>query len=248
MYNLAYRENIYDAQPHNRGVLRINDFYYPKSLKELLNKHTPQELYFEGNISLLEKSGIGFCGSRSATEKGISTVRDCAEQVVEAGLVVISGNAAGIDTAAHFTALNSGGETILVLAEGINHFRIKRELRNVWDWSRVLVISQFKPEYRWQSFRAMSRNQIIIALSKVMIVIEASEKGGTIEAGKSTIRMNMPLFVAEYGDMSSTQGNSVLLSMGAQKLKKSATTEKAQLSRLLAAANQAQSSLQPSLF
>lgn len=67
-------------------------------------------------------------------------------------------------------------ELFFVLPEGINHFRIKKILAGFWDWNRVLVISQFEPEDSWQTFRAMTRNQLIIALSHAMVVIEASEK------------------------------------------------------------------------
>ena len=48
----------------------------------------------------------------------------------------------------------------------------------MWDWDRVLVVSQFQPDEPWKAFRAMTRNQLIIALSRVMIVIEAGENGG----------------------------------------------------------------------
>lgn len=118
-----------------------------------------------GNLALLDVPGLGFCGSRKASEKGIDVATDCAEQAVKAGFVVISGNAAGVDLAAHHTALAQGGATILVLAEGINSFRIRRELKPVWDWDRVLVISQFPAAAVWQAYRAMERNDVIIALA-----------------------------------------------------------------------------------
>lgn len=232
---LASRREHYgpiDIDNIDEGVLHRDEGSYPQKLKEVLGKLAPASIYYKGNLSLLDKQGVGFCGSRNASEKGLRTAKDCAEQVVDESLVVVSGNASGVDLVAHRTALENGGTTILVLPEGLNHFRIKKELREVWDWSRVLVISQFKPQEIWQAYRAMSRNQIIIGLSEAMIVIEAQEKGGTIEAGKSALKLKVPLFVAEYQDMTHTQGNVRLLEMGAARLKKKQSVGKAKLTSL----------------
>ncbi len=232
MTHRAKHPNSDDMNGVERGVLCSDDANYPKNLKEVLGKKSPAMLHFVGNISLLDKHGFGFCGSRIASDKGLETAKDCAEQVAKNDFTVISGYAAGVDMAAHYTALASGGSTILVLPEGIEHFRIKKELRNVWDWSKVLILSQCQPHEIWQAYHAMNRNQVIIALSKAMIVIEAQEKGGTIEAGKSALKLHMPLFVAEYTDMQNTPGNDVLLQQGAIGLRKSRSEGRAILTPL----------------
>ncbi len=207
-----------------------SDYAYPSRLLTVLNKKAPTTLYLQGNISLLEMDGIGFSGSRKSSQKGIDTVRDCAEQAANAGLTVISGNAAGIDLEAHYHALSANGSTILVLPEGINHFRIKRALAPVWDWERTLVISQFNPDDAWKSYRAMTRNQVIIGLSKAMIVIEAGEKGGTMNAGMETLKRDTPLYVAEYQDMSiDARGNKKLLELGGKRLARSRSTVRANM-------------------
>lgn len=224
--------DVNDADGIDEGVLHLDDSLYPVSLKQILGKHAPTALYYKGNLALLMKQGVGFCGSRNASDKGLDTAKDCAEQVADESLVVISGNASGVDLVAHRTALEKGGSTILVLPEGMNHFRIKKELRDMWDWPRVLVITQFKPTEIWQAYRAMTRNQVIIGLSKAMIVIEAQEKGGTIEAGKSALKLKVPLFVAEYQDMTHTPGNVRLLEMGAATLKKRQSAGRAKLTSL----------------
>ena len=217
----------------NKGVLYFDDVNYPEKLKSVLNKQAPKELHYLGNLKILNKKGIGFCGSRNASLKGLAAASDCAEQIVENNATAISGYANGVDIVAHYTALKFGGTTIIVLPEGIDKFRVKKEIQEVWDWERVLVISQFKPDDMWQAYRAMNRNQVIIALSDAMIVIEAQEKGGTIEAGKSTIKLKMPLFVVEYEDMLNSGGNSILLQMGAKSLKKSKTSGRASIRAVL---------------
>lgn len=201
-----------------------------------------------GNLDLLDTPGLGFCGSRKASEKGIAVTIDCAEQAVRAGFTVISGNAAGVDFAAHHTALASGGATILVLPEGIDRFRIRQELRAVWDWARVLVISPFVPEAVWQAYRAMERNDVIIALSRAMIVVEAGETGGTLAAGLRTLQLGKPLFVAEYENIEQVApGNAQLLGKGASRLRRSRETGRANVAALREIAAQ-QRPVQPALL
>lgn len=186
-----------------------------------------------GNLSLLEMPGLGFCGSRKASVKGITVAEDCAEQAVKAGFAVISGYAAGVDFAAHRAALASGGATVLVLAKGIERFSIRQELKPVWDWERALVISQFSPNATWKVWRAMQRNEVIIGLSCAMVVIEAGEKGGTIAAGLRTLELGKPLFVADYENIETVApGNALLLAKGATRLRRSRETGRANITVL----------------
>ncbi|MBU1533413.1 MAG: DNA-protecting protein DprA [Gammaproteobacteria bacterium] len=213
---------------------------YPSAVIDALKGKAPEVLYCLGNRDLLNRTGVGFCGSRKSSQKGLETAQDCAFQVSEAGFNVISGNAAGVDFEAHKAALVSGGTTILVLPEGINHFRVKRAFNDVWDWERVLIVSQFEPDSAWKSFRAMERNQLIIALSKAMIVIEAGETGGTLNAGMATLKIGRPLFVALYENMiNQAPGNDRLLQLGGQRLTKSRATGKAKLTTLFEEASKA---------
>lgn len=217
-----------------KGVLLQNDLRYPKRLLILLGKRAPEELNFQGNLKLLECKTIGFCGSRAASLKGLETAEDCARQAAKLGWVIISGNATGIDLRAHYSALSSGGNTILVLPEGLDHFRIKKELRTVWDWSRVLVVSQFPNNASWQVYRAMTRNQLIVALSQAMIVIEAGEKGGTMNAAISALNLKIPLYVAVYNEMHThASGNEQLIKLGARVLYKSRKTGHAKIPNIL---------------
>ncbi|SNS12227.1 DNA protecting protein DprA [Humidesulfovibrio mexicanus] len=203
------------------AALDLGDEGFPLAVARLLGSKTPKTLYCQGNLALLGKPAVGFCGSRKASEKGLRVAADCATQLAQSGIVVVSGYAAGVDYAAHKAAFEAGGSTILVLPEGIEHFRIRKTLVQDWDWDRALVISQFPPSAGWKTYRAMERNTLIIALSRAMIVIEAGATGGTLHAGESTLKMGLPLYVVEYGDMANeAPGNAVLIAKGGIRVRK----------------------------
>lgn len=213
--------------------LSPGDSNYPASLRDLFGALAAPEIWFVGNVDLLKDTAVGFCGSRKATEAGLEVAADCARQLSEAGIAVISGYAPGVDMASHEAALAGGGRTIIVLPEGIDHFRIKKSVRANWDWNRVLVLSYFPRSAIWRADRAMDRNRVIVALSDAVIVLEARETGGTLNAGFCALRMHKPLFVAWYAEMNGgRQGNEMLLQEGGQPLLRSRASGRAQLQNL----------------
>ena len=221
-------KSIFDVQ-----FLLLTNHDYPAELKKSLSTNTPPILSYIGNIELLKKRKVGFSGSRKVSEKGIDVTKDCVEQLIKENVCIVSGYAAGVDFEAHYNALIHGGSTIIVIPEGINSFRIKREMKNYWDWNKLLVISEFKPDDPWTASRAMQRNNTIIGLSDIMVVVEAGETGGSLDAGFKTLKMNKFLFVPEYGIVpESASGNVNLLNRGAFPIKKSAVTQKANLSKM----------------
>lgn len=210
---------------------------YPGAVARLLGPKAPSPLYCLGNLDLLKRPGVGFCGSRKASARGLAVAEDCARQLVQEGFVVVSGYAAGVDFTAHRAALDAGGQTIMVLPEGLDNFRVRKTLAEDWDWGRVLVVSQFPLSAGWKAYRAMERNNLIIALSRAMIVIEAGSTGGTLHAGKSTLKMGLPLFVIEYGDMqTAAPGNHELIQLGGLPVLKKQDSGKANVDRVRAMA------------
>jgi len=159
---------------------------------------------YRGAIELLNREiKVAIVGSRKASEKGVECARLLAKEFGSQGVVVVSGYALGIDTAAHQGALEEGdGATIIVLAEGINRFN-PQKLKDIPNWrERTLVLSQFGPDAKWSSTNAMMRNEIICQLADAVIVVEAGpekdESGkmsGSFQAGKTALRLGVPLFV-----------------------------------------------------
>ena len=231
--NVRLEDQWARLKEQNIEVLAIGDRYYPNRMIAALNNKAPVLIFAKGDIGFLTKPCLGFCGSRKASEKGLKTAWDCADQMARKGVNIISGYASGVDMTAHKAALEAGGTTTLVLAEGILNFRIKRELEEFFDESRVLILSEFLPGIPWSVCNAMQRNSTICSLSQVMILIEAEEKGGSISAGRTSLKMGRPLFAPVYEGMPPTaSGNRILLSQGAYGLKKSVKTMRANLTQI----------------
>jgi len=228
--NVRLEDQWARLKDQNIEVLAIGDVNYPNRMISALNNKAPVLIFAKGDIRSLTKPCLGFCGSRKASEKGLKTAWDCADQMARKGVNIISGYASGVDMTAHKAALEAGGTTTLILAEGILNFKIKRDLKDVFDESRVLILSEFLPGLTWTVRNAMQRNSTICSLSQVMILIEAEEKGGSISAGRTSLKMGLPLFAPVYEGMPPTaSGNRILLSQGAHGLKKSVKTMRANL-------------------
>ena len=233
--NIDRTSSLYEKLK-GKGVKIISktEATYPERLKNLLGKKAPALLMILGNTALLEKVSVGFCGSRKASEKGLITAADCAEQLARKGINIISGYAAGVDMSAHRAAIESGGTTILVLCEGILNFYIKKDFKDIWDWERIAVVSEFLPGIPWSERNAMQRNKTNCALSRAMILIESGTNGGSMEAGRSSLNMGVPLFAPVYGDMpDSAVGNRQLLKEGARPLLKTPSTGRANMKDVL---------------
>lgn len=207
---------------------------YPRGLLRVYGQLALPRLRAMGNLSLLHQPSVGFCGSRKASDAGLAAAGELASALAHKGIVVTSGYAKGVDTEAHLAALRAGGSTIVVLPEGLAHFRIKRELREHWDDERVLVISQYDDEAVWRADRAMERNKVIVGASAATIVIEAGATGGTLDAGMTALRMRAPLYVVVYADnLESNEGNRLLLASGAKRIGRSRETGRANIAPVL---------------
>jgi len=217
-------------------VLVLGQREYPQRLASLLLDTAPPILFALGNLDICKQRAVGFCGSRKASPKGLQVARECASILAAADVNVVSGYAHGVDLAAHRAALESGGVTTMVLAEGIHHFRLKEEIRDLVhanEFSRLLVISEFPPGLPWRAHNAMTRNRTICGLSHAMIVVESGLEGGTFEAGKTALELGEPLFCVDYAQPSpSAAGNPYFLQHGAFSLKRD-RAGKPNLSRVL---------------
>jgi DNA protecting protein DprA len=206
---------------------------YPEKLLDVLGEKAPPVMYVWGNLDLLAQPAVGFCGSRAVSAKGLSVVEDVVRQISARGWVTVSGHAKGVDATAHRVALDSGASTIIVAAEGLLTFRLRQEIKRIASPEQILIVSEYQPEDRWTTGRAMQRNKTIIGLSDALVLIESRMEGGTFDAGRNALRLQRPLFVAQY-EMSAEHnaGNAYFLDRGATALMRNAQTGRANLEQL----------------
>ena len=185
---------------------------YPASLAQ--NRHAPPAFFFSGSLEQLHRPAIGICGSRHASPEGLHAAQSCSSVAVNSGLAVVSGYARGVDMAAHTAALAERGTTVIVLAEGIDHFRVRRgDFADVWDPSRAVVVSQFSPTQPWSAGAAMTRNTLISGLSRALVVVEAGETGGTLAAGLHALERGQSVIILRL--FAAPAGNQILEDKGA---------------------------------
>ena len=196
---------------------------YPRRLVDVLGNDAPPVLFWLGNLDLVALPSVGFCGSRKASEKGLRVATESAKALAAQGISIVSGYAAGVDLAAHRSALEANGTTIFVLADGVQHFRAKREIKSLLTAANHVVVSEFPPGLLWLARNAMTRNKTIIGLSDAMIVIESGISGGTFACAEATLSLHQPLFVADYAiPAASAEGNAAFIRRGALPLRGSA--------------------------
>lgn len=218
--------SLWDSLVENDITIRVIGFDgYPARLLTVLRNTAPPILYLVGNEKLFESHSVGFCGSRKASDKGIEVAESCGEILAQQSINIVSGYAAGVDTATHIGALRAGGSTIVVLPDGILHFRLKEQISELLagsDLSKILVVSEFPPGIPWKAHNAMTRNRTIVGFSDAMVVIESGLEGGTFEAGNTALSLGVPLFCIEYAaPPSSAPGNAYFLSHGAVAIRRS---------------------------
>ena len=172
----------------------------------------------EGDRTLLGRPAIGLCGSRHADARALELAEKFGRLVAKLGLVLVSGNARGVDDAAQFGALEAGGAVISVLAEGLAGWKPRARYRGLLrvgeSPGNYAAVSEFPPDARWQVWRAMQRNKTILDLSLALVVVQSGESGGTWEAGLECLRRRKPLLVVQRQEPPETEGNAELIRRG----------------------------------
>ena len=160
-------------------TIRLGSPGFPALLAQIPNP--PQELWIRGDLSICDKPAVAVVGARAASRGGIAMAAAIAGDLARAGIVVVSGLARGIDSAAHVAALDAGGKTIAVLGTGIDvvYPAEHRELteRIARDG---LLMTEFRPGAPPEVSHFPRRNRIISGLSRGVVVVEAAEQSGSL--------------------------------------------------------------------
>jgi DNA processing protein len=190
-----------EAGVHRFGVRVNHAGDYPMSLRDA--KHPVELLYYRGAWELTETRCIAVVGSRQATENGLKRAQRIARELVARDFTIVSGLAAGIDTAAH-TAAMEAGRTIAVIGTPIGTYypRENRELQGKIA-REFLVISQV-PVLRYRNQRVFQnrfffpeRNITMSALTEGTIIVEAGETSGTLTQARAALYQGRKLFILD---------------------------------------------------
>jgi len=165
------------AERAGAHLVTVLDTGYPLNLRRIAN--LPPFLYVRGELHEDDIRSVAVVGTRAATDTGRQQARKMARHLSEHGVTVVSGMAAGIDTAAHEAALEAGGRTVAVMGTGILHTypkgneRLKDAIADAGA-----VVSQFWPDQPGGRHTFPMRNVVMSGISQGTVVIEASDTSG----------------------------------------------------------------------
>ncbi len=168
------------ARASQRGItpLAWNDPRFPPTLLALPD--CPPVVWCQGRIEILSEPAVALVGSRAASAVALETATTLAAAIAAGGVPVVSGLARGVDSAAHRGALRTG-HTVAVLGGGLDriyppeHDGLARSIV-----SSGCLVTEYPPASPPVAFHFPQRNRLISGLSRIVVVIEASEKSGSL--------------------------------------------------------------------
>lgn len=154
---------------------------YPELLRHA--PAPPPLICVKGNTSMMQQRMIGIVGARNASANGLRFARQIAVELGQAGFVIVSGLARGIDTAAHEASLAIG--TIAVVAGGIDHIYPPENAKLLASIAeRGLVLSEMPPGTVPKAESFPRRNRIIAGLAEAVVVVEAALRSGSLTTAR----------------------------------------------------------------
>lgn len=203
LFTSAQPAELLDAAAHDvdtwegqgMALYSVIDPGYPNNLRAVHDR--PPLLFVAGQLEPGDSRSIAVIGSRQATQDGLERARTLAGSFTRAGYTVVSGLAAGVDTAAHTATLNLGGRTVAVIGTGLArayppaNAELQREIA-----TRGAVVSQFWPDAppRRESFPL--RNATMSGLALATVIVEASVRSGARIQARRALAHGRPVFMA----------------------------------------------------
>lgn len=160
-------------------TIRLGSPRFPALLAQIPNP--PEQLWIRGDLSVCDKPAVAVVGARAASRAGLALAAEIAGDLARAGVVVVSGLARGIDSAAHAAALDAGGTTVAVLGTGIDRvYPPEHRALSERIVRSGLLMTEFWPGAAPEVSHFPRRNRIISGLSRAVVVIEAAERSGSL--------------------------------------------------------------------
>jgi DNA processing protein len=154
-------------------------------------------LYVAGDVVLLQFRRVAIVGSREASAASRAAASKLAGELAAEQVVVVSGLARGIDTAAHTGAIDAGGSTIAVIGTPLDKaYPAENAALQERIWREHLLVSEFRPGTRVFPSSFPMRNRLMAAMSHATVVIEAGDTSGTLHQVSACAKMGRPVFIA----------------------------------------------------
>lgn len=167
---------------------------YPPNLRAVHDR--PPMVFVAGNLSPADARAVAVVGARKATHDGTKKAGVIAEHLVDSGFTVVSGLAAGIDTAAHTASLARGGRTVAVIGTGLaRSYPPENQALQRRIASECAVISQFWPDAPPSRRSFPMRNAVMSGITLATVVIEASDTSGSRIQARLALAQGRPVFL-----------------------------------------------------
>lgn len=174
-------------------LLCWDDPLFPPLLKEISDP--PSILYVLGSPQLLSSPGIAMVGARAASSYGLQVAERLAGEMARQDMVITSGFAMGIDTAAHRGALAAGGKTIAVMGCGLDIiYPGQNKKLHAQIAGQGAIVSEYPLGTLPEGFRFPARNRIISGLSLGVVVVEAAHRSGTLITAHQALEQGRDVF------------------------------------------------------
>ena len=189
-----YQSIIDWGRDTNQHILHFDHPAYPSLLRNVIG--APLILFITGSLTCINELQLAIVGSRKPTTDGRDAAHSFTRELVQAGLVITSGLASGIDAISHQTALQCGGRTIAVQGCGLNQVYPSkhRSLANQILEQGGALVSEFFPDTLPRPEHFPRRNRIISGLSVGTLVVEAAEKSGSLITARYAVEQNREVF------------------------------------------------------
>jgi DNA processing protein len=205
----------------NIRCIRYDQDDFPTGLLHIPDR--PCLLFYRGNLSYYHERSMAMVGTRKPDQPGIVRTRIFAETLARDGFTIISGLARGIDTIAHTSCINGGGQTIAVLGCGIDTIypRSNRDLARSIVQHGGAVLTEYPPGSPPQRWRFPYRNRIIVGMTQALLVTQSPGRSGSMISATLAQDYGRDLYVVDPVVDSRKevplvdQGNILLINSGA---------------------------------
>ncbi|WP_019816508.1 DNA-processing protein DprA [Saccharomonospora saliphila] len=185
-------------QAEGLGVHTLLDATYPRQLRDVL--HMPPIVFTRGTLADDgDRRAVAIVGSRRPSRNGVAIASRLAAGLGERGFTIVSGGAAGIDSAAHSAALAADARTVAVVGTGIRRC-YPPENRDLFDRVAAsgMILSQFWPDAPPSKHTFPMRNAVMSGYVTATVVVEASEHSGTRIQARNAVEHGRPVLFTEH--------------------------------------------------